>query len=58
MPYTHMLTCSDGLWLAYQADGRWIGRPVGWSCSENQRIRARYKVDILVPLRVIAITAL
>jgi hypothetical protein len=57
MAYTHLLECSDGLWLAYYADGRWIGRPakrangnapnVRASAYGCYAIKARYKCDIL-----------
>ena len=57
MSYTHLLECSDGLWLAYYADGRWIGRPakrangtapnVRMSAYGGYAIKARYTCDML-----------
>jgi hypothetical protein len=46
MSYTHILECSGGLWLAYLANGRWVGRPAKRT-SGGYAVKARYKCDIL-----------
>lgn len=57
MSYTHVLECSDGLWIAYYAESRWIGRPAKRTAS-GYVPKVRYKVDILAPTYGIAVAVL